>query len=492
MTIAIGCSVFDSFVQKNLDGMRGISPTARLINDLRDSIVFIETYDSIGRCCETGSGFVISEDGLILTANHVVEKDSGLLFKNIKVKLVKDGVISTTFFTAKVIKRNSSRDIALIKIINAIDLTPMVVANADHRISGIDVFALGFPLGWEGDVSVSKGIVSRNIKDGKVNLVEHDAKILPGSSGGPLVNSNGEVLGINVGVIPDYQTVSGLNYAVPSETIISLMKDVTVQKGKKFALAPTPTPRPTATPRATPTRTAIPYPTFTPTPMPRHTPTPTAIPIKKNQDSGVISGTLTFDKGNIHYVPTRKADVDVDDFIAELTFTTPPVLTKIVVDFGFVFHYKNERDFDVLSLFIGDIVGYRVFSVHMHSKDNCLNILCDQSQATTISVRNISDSFVSGFITGVRKNNTITLCVSGDEGKVTLNGKPVAKIDVSPSGRGDVMALSGWDSSAFRKKLDRDTYEYSKLIDSVSFQNFRVRSLDLVYEATIKSRCPSN
>jgi serine protease Do len=164
-----------------------------------------------------GSGFVMSEDGYIVTNNHVIENAD-----KIKVKFA-----SGKEFTAKVIGLDSKTDLALIKIEGASDLHPLKLGNSDSLKVGSWVVAVGSPFGLEQTVTV--GIVSakgRVIGSGPYdNFIQTDASINPGNSGGPLINMNGEVVGINTAIIPNGQ---GIGFAIP----VNMAKEITPQLQK--------------------------------------------------------------------------------------------------------------------------------------------------------------------------------------------------------------------------------------------------------------------
>ncbi len=153
-----------------------------------------------------GSGFIISKEGYILTNNHVVEDAD-----QIKVKLA-----GGKEFDAKVIGRDPKTDLALIKIAGD-DLQPLTLGNSDDLKVGNWVVAVGSPFGLE--QTVTAGIVSakgRVIGSGPYdNFIQTDASINPGNSGGPLINLQGEVVGINTAIIASGQ---GIGFAIPINT----------------------------------------------------------------------------------------------------------------------------------------------------------------------------------------------------------------------------------------------------------------------------------
>jgi serine protease Do len=167
-----------------------------------------------------GSGFIIDEDGYILTNNHVVEGAD-----EIKVKLS-----DKHEFDAKVVGRDQKTDIALIKIKSGQGLPIAKLGDSDKLEVGEWVMAIGNPFGLEQTVTV--GIVSakgRVIGSGPYDdFIQTDASINPGNSGGPLINVKGEVVGINAAIIAGGQ---GIGFAIPinmAKSVIAQLKD----KGK--------------------------------------------------------------------------------------------------------------------------------------------------------------------------------------------------------------------------------------------------------------------
>jgi serine protease Do len=164
-----------------------------------------------------GSGFIIDEDGLIVTNNHVVAEAD-----QIKVKLY-----NNQEFDAKVIGRDPKTDIALIKIDNAKDLKPLNLGDSDSLKVGTWVVAVGSPFGLE--QTVTAGIISakgRIIGAGPYDdFIQTDASINPGNSGGPLVDLQGRVVGINTAIVASGQ---GIGFAIPvnlADRIVAQLKE---------------------------------------------------------------------------------------------------------------------------------------------------------------------------------------------------------------------------------------------------------------------------
>ncbi|MEN8781567.1 MAG: DegQ family serine endoprotease [Desulfobacterales bacterium] len=165
-----------------------------------------------------GSGFIIDKEGFIVTNNHVVEGAD-----QIKVRLSNEKE-----YEATVVGRDPKTDLALIKIEGAKDLVPLPVGDSDAQEVGTWVVAIGSPFGLE--QTVTAGIVSakgRIIGSGPYDdFVQTDASINPGNSGGPLINMNGEVIGINTAIVASGQ---GIGFAIP----INMAKDIIAQLKSK-------------------------------------------------------------------------------------------------------------------------------------------------------------------------------------------------------------------------------------------------------------------
>jgi serine protease Do len=171
-----------------------------------------------------GTGFIISEDGFIVTNNHVVENAT-----KVDVRLNKQT------FTAKVVGRDTATDLALLKIDAKRKLTPIPLGDSDKVRVGEWVMAIGDPLTF--DKTVTVGVVSAKERSGLTadastrsfeNFIQTDAAINFGNSGGPLINVNGEVIGINTAM---FRPAQNIGFAVPINTLKSVLPQLR-DKGK--------------------------------------------------------------------------------------------------------------------------------------------------------------------------------------------------------------------------------------------------------------------
>lgn len=158
-----------------------------------------------------GSGFIISKDGLILTNNHVISNAKEITVKTSDKKKYK----------AKIVGRDPAYDTALIKIKPKKKLKPLSLGDSKNIDTGEWVIAMGNPLGLENNVSI--GIISAEKREFPdlplVDFIQTDAGIYPGSSGGPLINGKGKVIGMNTAAIPDTQ----IGLSVPINVIKKLI-----------------------------------------------------------------------------------------------------------------------------------------------------------------------------------------------------------------------------------------------------------------------------
>lgn len=160
-----------------------------------------------------GSGFIISEDGFILTNNHVVDEADQILVR----------MNDRREFVAEVIGKDEYSDIALIKI-DADDLQVVEIGDSEKLKVGEWVLAIGSPFGF--DHSVTAGIVSakgRNLpSENYVPFIQTDVAINPGNSGGPLFNLDGKVVGMNSQIYSRSGGFMGLSFAIPIEMAINI------------------------------------------------------------------------------------------------------------------------------------------------------------------------------------------------------------------------------------------------------------------------------
>ena len=210
--------------------MRSAAPTdfVKAANESREAVVFIRSLKSIRDenynntfGAATGSGVIISKDGYIVTNNHVISKGS-----DIEVMLN-----DNKEYQAEIIGHDESTDLALLKIKADKDLPFLVFGNSDSLSIGEWVMAVGNPFRLQS--TVTAGIVSakaRNINIlenyGVESFIQTDAAVNPGNSGGALVNTRGELVGINAAIMTQSGNYEGFSFAIPANLARKVVKDL--------------------------------------------------------------------------------------------------------------------------------------------------------------------------------------------------------------------------------------------------------------------------
>jgi S1-C subfamily serine protease len=159
-----------------------------------------------------GSGVIFSEDGYIVTNLHIISGD------DIYIKL-EDG----NNYPASIIGVDQNTDIAVLKIKPDEKLKPINFADSDELKTGDEVLAIGNPYGI--GISVSNGIISatgRDYGNPYLQLIQTDAAINPGNSGGALINTNGNLIGINSKIFSRTGAYQGIGFAIPSNLVVQI------------------------------------------------------------------------------------------------------------------------------------------------------------------------------------------------------------------------------------------------------------------------------
>jgi Do/DeqQ family serine protease len=181
-----------------------------------------DPFGSRGEATSTGSGVIVSKDGYIVTNNHVIANANKITVVLNKQKQE---------FTAKVVGTEPGADLALLKI-EADNLPAIVMANSDDVQVGDWVLAVGNPFNLTS--TVTAGIVSA--KGRNINIVQNqfpiesfiqtDAAINPGNSGGALVNTSGQLVGINTAIQSNTGSYTGYGFAIPVNIVKKIVKDL--------------------------------------------------------------------------------------------------------------------------------------------------------------------------------------------------------------------------------------------------------------------------
>ena len=259
-------------------------------------MVRIETYDSGG----TGVIFETQgQTGYIITNQHVVK---GAAEVDVTVN-------DSAYYRGTVLGTDSVRDLAVVRICCG-SFSKLSFGDASRLQPGDEVVAIGYALGLSGEATITRGIVSAMRYDSRSqsNVIQTDAALNPGNSGGPMLSMDGEILGINTFRIDESdsgRSAEGLGFAVSGTTV---QQRIPALKTARAAPTPTPTRRPTPTP---------------------HPSTGGA------GGFGPISGELWHDPSD-DFIEQEYADVWMSNFIVSATFTNPYSASSNDWDYGFI------------------------------------------------------------------------------------------------------------------------------------------------------------
>ena len=244
---------------------------ATMVDGVRPGVVRIVTSEGSG----SGVIFETTPDrgALVLTSYHVVEETTQVVVE----------VNDTTSYEGHVRGFDPDTDLAVLRICCG-KFSPLRFGDASEIKTGSEVVAIGYALGLPGEASVTRGIVSAVRSEGELEIIQMDASVNPGNSGGPLLSEYGRILGINAFSLRDTE---GLGFAVSERTVQAILpglmlEDLVSLEPVDEVASPTPlkarepTPWAYVRPTATPTRIATP--THIPTAKPPPTPTPTLVP----------------------------------------------------------------------------------------------------------------------------------------------------------------------------------------------------------------------
>ena len=213
------CQDRNSFEDLLISAINKVSPSVVSI-----SIESLTSKDQIG----FGAGIIVADDGYIITNSHVI--DSG------EINHIYITLSGGDKFPAQIIGIDMLTDIALLKI-NKTGLEYVALSNSNEVVRGQSVIALGNPhnlFSISNEPTATTGIISgKNVnfglrKSGHVyqNMIQTDATINRGNSGGPLINLSGDVIGINTFVVADSNNSSSIGFSIPVDRVIDIMNDL--------------------------------------------------------------------------------------------------------------------------------------------------------------------------------------------------------------------------------------------------------------------------
>jgi len=201
-------------------------------NKIASSVVFVTTSFQIsgffGQQAEsgTGSGVIISEDGYILTNNHVIED----------AETVRVGLADGSVAKAEIIGTDPDTDLAVLKINVDASLEPAVLGDSNKLSVGMKAIAVGTPFNLErtatlGIISALNRTIDTDVGTVIKGIIQTDASINPGNSGGPLVTLDGKVIGINSAILSPVQGSIGIGFAIPINMAKEIMNEL-IKEGK--------------------------------------------------------------------------------------------------------------------------------------------------------------------------------------------------------------------------------------------------------------------
>ena len=354
------------------------APTPTQVAALSIADVVESTRDGVVRIVGpsgAGSGFVVDADGYILTNDHVIAGPGQL----------------TVFFdqgarmTPQVIASDPARDIALLKVESSRELRALPLAT-DAR-EGEEVVAIGYPLDLEGGMSVTQGIVSAFRSYGGVDYVQTDAATNKGSSGGPLLNRKGEVVGMSSRALLDAEGIGfAIRYDMLSSRLALMMSD------SWSGVAP-------------PARSRT---------------TPAA---QSQETFGPVSGALEHNPGD-GFLPTFDSGMDVADFVAESTFAIPHDTAGRTWSSGFLLRRE----------------GLRGHVVVIHSSGRWFHYLRTGGPG---GYQLDQLGFADSIKTGLDEENHVRVIASRSVGWLFVNGDFIAELDLSGVVESGSVTLAG-------------------------------------------------
>ena len=368
-----------------------------MVKQARPAVVRITTNTG------SGSGVIFDaqgSNGYIITNHHVIDGAS-------RVTVV---VNDSTIYNGTVLGSDSTRDLAVIHIYGN-RFHKLDFGDASLLEPGDEIIAIGYALGISGEATITRGIVSaiRFDSDYRSHVIQTDAAVNPGNSGGPILSLNGKILGITTFRREETQSgrrVEGLNFAISATTVQQQIPSLRTVSARP---TPTPTRRPTRTPSARPT----------PTPFPTRRPSNTF---------GPIDGELRHDP-NDGLIKTQSANVSMSDLVVSATFINPYSATQNDWDYGFMI---RDRGTGESGKFIQVII----------KSDGDWRVAWREGRSS--ESQTIKRGTLSRFSTTANGRNHLQLVALAERGWLFVNGEFISSLDLSSlAGAGDVKVTTG-------------------------------------------------
>ena len=354
-----------------------------------------------------GSGFVVDAAGYIFTNEHVIAGQS-------RLTAVLD---NDTRLSARTVAVDQQRDIALLKVEGGVGMKALTFATSLKV--GEDVIALGYPLNLSGTITITRGIVSALRSFDGVKHVQTDAAVNPGNSGGPLLNSRGEVVGMNSTAIRriagrDFDA-QGIGFAIPY--------DVLVERHAEMRCGSTELPAPVAL---------------------------AAITEVTERGFGPASGWLAHDGDSL--IPELDAQVSLADSVIEATFVDTLSAQSRGWSHGFFFRKTGEH-YHTLTIASN---GYWYHHLRRGGRPS--------------GAEDVQSGFSCNIANGRNVQNHVRVIALGDRGWLFINGDYQAELDLSGvGGSGSVSLIGVW--------FDGHEHPGSRTV----YKDFAVRPVDLLH-----------
>ena len=360
---------------------------SEMVKQVRPAVVRIQTGSG------GGSGVIFEtqgQTGYVITNHHVVEGYS-------QVNVV---VNDSTTYRGTVRGSDRVRDLAVVSICCG-SFRTLSFGDASRLEPGDEVIAIGYALGLTGEASITRGIVSAMRYDNRrqSNVIQTDAAMNPGNSGGPMLSTDGEILGINTFRIDEADSgraAEGLGFAVSETTV---QQRIPALKTARAAPASTPTRRPS------PTRS-----------------------FGGGFGYGPASGELWHEPSD-GLIKTEFADVLVSDMLVWTTFVNPYSGASNGWDYGFIIRETGTGASSSSLHIVVTSRGYWVLSIRRGARDND---------------KVIGEGRLKAFDTSAGGRNTLLVATFGDQGMLFVNGDFLSLLDLSSlADAGDVAVMTG-------------------------------------------------